>query len=72
MMDARAKTRVIGVIKGRLAEIGMPATELSAMAHISSATFTRRMKNPETLTLGEIWRLEDALHLERGTIGGVK
>ena len=71
-MKKDVRRRIIGVIKGRMAEIGMPATELSAMARISSATFTRRMRNPETFTLAELWRLEDILHLERGTIGGIK
>lgn len=69
---ARAKKKIAGLIVGRAKELGIPIRELWTMARIGKGTYYNRMKNPETFTLGEIWRLEDVLHLERGTIGGVR
>lgn len=69
---ARAKKEIVGLIYGRKKELGLSIQDLVLTARIKRATFYDKMKDPETLTLGEIWRLEDAMHLERGTIGGIK
>lgn len=69
---ARAKAKIKGIITGRMVELGLSVRELQAQTKIDRGTYYNRMNDPESFRIGEIWRLEDALHLERGTIGGVR
>ena len=46
------------VILGKAKTNGLPRNKLQKLSGIPSATFTRRMKNPDDITLAELRRLD--------------
>ena len=66
------QNEIARTVHSRRLYIGMPTRELAARCGWSRSTFDRRMKNPETLSLKEMWNLEKVLKMEHGTLGGLK
>lgn len=64
--------KIVMLVKGKQISDKMLCPELAAKAGMSEKMLQRRMRNPEQLTLKQCWMLEDALKLDRGTIGGVR
>lgn len=56
-------------IRAEMVRIGITTEELAIKAHMSKATLSRRLRKIEDMTLGECWKIEKALHWERGKIG---
>lgn len=52
------------VILGKAKTNGLPRKKLQALSGIPSATFTRRMKNPDDITLAELRRLDQLAHFD--------
>lgn len=50
-------------IKARIALAGMSRLEMSQRLGISTVTLAKRLGNPDSFTLREIRRLEQALHI---------
>ena len=64
--------KIVMLVKGKQISDKMLCPVLAAKAGMSPKMLQRRMRNPEELTLKQCWALEDALTLDRGTIGGVR
>ena len=52
------------VILGKAKTNGLPSKKLQKLSGIPSATFTRRMKNPDDITLAELRRLDQLAHFD--------
>lgn len=59
-------------VHSRRVYIGMTVAELAARSGMSLRSFQLKMQHPERMTLGDAWKIEAALSMERGTIGGAK
>lgn len=51
-------------ILGRALEQGLPKIKFQKQTGISPATFDRRMRDPDTITLGELRRMDQLAHFE--------
>lgn len=49
-------------ILGRALEQGLSKIKFQRQTGISPATFDRRMKNPDTITIGELRRMDQLAH----------
>lgn len=59
-------------VHSRRIYIGMTVAELAARSGMSLRSFQLKMQRPERMTLEDSWKIEAALSMEHGTIGGVK
>lgn len=51
-------------ILGRALEQGLSKIKFQKQTGISPATFDRRMRDPDTITLGELRRMDQLAHFE--------
>lgn len=51
-------------ILGRALEQGLPKIKFQKQTGISPATFDRRMRDPDTITLGELRRMDQLAHFD--------
>lgn len=51
-------------ILGRALEQGLSKIKFQRQTGISPATFDRRMRDPDTITLGELRRMDQLAHFE--------
>lgn len=58
------KSFISSVITGEMERYGKSEQEMSMIADVSSRTFQTRMKDPETFTVGELYRVMDALDVK--------
>lgn len=59
-------------VHSRRVYIGMTVAELAARSGMSLRSFQLKMQRPERMTLEDAWKIEAALSMEHGTIGGVR
>ena len=61
-------------LEGNIAKCGMSTEQLAKKTGINKNTLNMRRREPETIRLGELWALMDALHPDeyylRRIIGG--
>lgn len=58
------KSFISSVITGEMKRYGKSNQEMSLIADVSSRTFQTRIEDPETFTLGELYRVMDALDVK--------
>lgn len=58
------KSFISSVITGEMERYGKSEKEMSMIADVSSRTFQTRIKDPETFTVGELYRVMDALDVK--------
>ena len=64
MSAKRIKTDKKSMILGRALEQGLPKPKFQLLTGMSPATFDRRMRNPDTITIGELRQMDGVVHFE--------
>ena len=64
MSAKRIRTDKKSMILGRALEQGLTKLKFQKLTGMSPATFDRRMKNPDTITIGELRQMDAVAHFK--------
>ncbi len=64
----QAKADLINEIQSKQAELDVSARQLLLATGMAPKTLKRRMEDPDGLTVGELWKIVDTLHLDPSVV----
>lgn len=68
MAHQQAKADLINEIQSKQAELDISARQLLLATGMAPKTLKRRMEDPDGLTVGELWKIVDTLHLDPSVV----